>query len=70
VAITMYRSDSIYDKQGPYERESSQSRESFRRQSSDFRFVVGVIVVATALIVVSIALGVEISPDASMLIGP
>jgi hypothetical protein len=43
---------------------------NFRRRQSDRRFVLGVVIGAIGLIVLSIALGVGISPEVSMFAAP
>jgi hypothetical protein len=49
------------------ESRGDRDRANFRRNASDLGFVVGAAIVAIALILLSVALGVEIPPDAMTL---
>jgi hypothetical protein len=49
---------------------SKAGRDNFRPHASDIRFLVGAAIVAVAAIVLSLALGVGIDPDLSMIAAP
>ncbi len=42
----------------------------FREDRSDLRFLIGAAIVAIVLVLISVASGVGIAPDASMFAGP